>query len=74
MGEKRYFWHAMFKDAFGRTWWQDNPEPFDSEDSARRSMESVTKSLNDLRDAVRIKHSITSGFTSAPAERFLRAM
>lgn len=74
MSEKRYFWHAVFQDAFGRTWKQDNPEPFATELAARRSMDSVTKSLNELRDAIRVKHFFTTGFVSAPAERFCRTM
>ncbi len=75
MPEKRYFWSACFRSAFGGAdEWQDNPEPFKTREECIRSMRTAAKFRSDYRNQALSRYRIREGVTSVAAERFLRAM
>ena len=74
MGEKRYFWSALFKGAFGSDEWQNNPEPFKTKEDALRSMRTAAQFRSEYRNQSLARYSIREGLVSVSSERFLRAM
>ncbi len=75
MGERRYFWSACFRSAFGgREEWQNNPEPFKTREDALRSMQTAARFRSDYRNQTLARYQIREGVTGVAAERFCRAM
>lgn len=75
MPEKRYFWSACFRSAFGgHDEWQDNPEPFKTREECIRSMRTAAQFRSEYRNQTLSRYHIREGVTSVSSERFLRAM